>query len=68
MIRPFSARMIMENVKELTIWNFEISFWQVRFIVAEDCLPVAEEKFKTVIKDNYYSKNKFNCQLTSEQV
>ncbi|KAE8039066.1 hypothetical protein FH972_011514 [Carpinus fangiana] len=41
---------------------------QVRFTVLEDCLPVAEEKFKEVIKDNYYSKNKFNCQLTSEQV
>ncbi|XP_040993371.1 uncharacterized protein LOC121240008 [Juglans microcarpa x Juglans regia] len=41
---------------------------QVRFTVLEDCLPVAEEKFKKVIKDNYYEKNKFNCQLTSEQV
>ncbi|KAG2673455.1 hypothetical protein I3760_13G091400 [Carya illinoinensis] len=41
---------------------------QVRFTVLEDCLPVAEEKFKKVIKDNYYEKNKFDCQLTSEQV
>ncbi|XP_051134369.1 uncharacterized protein LOC127253697 [Andrographis paniculata] len=41
---------------------------QVRFTVMEDCLPLAEEKFKKVIKDNYYTKTKFNCKLTSEQV
>ncbi|KDP20459.1 hypothetical protein JCGZ_05304 [Jatropha curcas] len=41
---------------------------QVRFSVFEDCLPVPEEKFKKVIKDNYYKKNKFDFQLTSEQV
>ncbi|KAK9279834.1 hypothetical protein L1049_013516 [Liquidambar formosana] len=41
---------------------------QVRFTVLDDCLPLAEEKFKKVIKDNYFTKNKFNCQLTSEQV
>lgn len=41
---------------------------QVRFTVLEDCLPLAEEKFKKVIKDNYYTKNKFDGQLTSEQV
>ncbi|XP_074301815.1 uncharacterized protein LOC141633277 [Silene latifolia] len=41
---------------------------QVRFTILEDCLPVAEEKFKKVIKENYFTKNKFDCQLTSEQV
>ncbi|KAL9271286.1 DCD domain-containing protein [Drosera capensis] len=41
---------------------------QVRFTVLEDCLPVAEEKFKKVIKDNYYARNKFGCELSSEQV
>lgn len=41
---------------------------QVRFTVLDDCLPLAEEKFKTVIKENYYGKNKFDCQLTSQQV
>lgn len=41
---------------------------QVRFTVLDDCLPLAEEKFKKIIKDNYYNKNKFDCQLTSEQV
>ncbi|XP_043687988.1 uncharacterized protein LOC122639229 isoform X1 [Telopea speciosissima] len=41
---------------------------QVRFTVLDDCLPLPEEKFKKIIKDNYYGKNKFNCQLNSEQV
>ncbi|GMH12273.1 hypothetical protein Nepgr_014114 [Nepenthes gracilis] len=41
---------------------------QVRFSVLEDCFPLAEEKFKTIIKDNYYGKNKFHCELSSEQV
>ncbi|XP_042476096.1 uncharacterized protein LOC122057845 [Macadamia integrifolia] len=41
---------------------------QVRFTVLDDCLPLAEEKFKKVIKDNYYGKNKFDCKLNSEQV
>ncbi|KAF8395127.1 hypothetical protein HHK36_019068 [Tetracentron sinense] len=41
---------------------------QVRFTVLEDCLPLAEEKFKAVIKDNYFGKNKFDCQLNPEQV
>ncbi|KAJ9698435.1 hypothetical protein PVL29_007495 [Vitis rotundifolia] len=41
---------------------------QVRFSVLEDCLPLAEEKFKKVLKDNYYKKNKFNCELNSDQV
>ncbi|XP_057953433.1 uncharacterized protein LOC131147840 [Malania oleifera] len=41
---------------------------QVRFTVLEDCLPLAEEEFRKVIKDNYYTRNKFNCQLKSEQV
>lgn len=41
---------------------------QVRFAVLEDCVPLAEDRFKKVLKDNYYTKNKFNCQLNSEQV
>jgi hypothetical protein len=41
---------------------------QVRFEVFKDCLPLAEENFKNVIKDNYYSKNRFNCQLSPDQV
>lgn len=41
---------------------------QVRFSVIDDCLPLPEEKFKAVIKDNYYGKNKFDCQLKAEQV
>ena len=41
---------------------------QVRFTILEDCLPLAEEKFRKVIKDNYFTKNKFDCQLKQEQV
>ncbi|KAG8387850.1 hypothetical protein BUALT_Bualt02G0064100 [Buddleja alternifolia] len=41
---------------------------QVRFKVLDDCLPLPEEKFKKVIKENYYTNTKFDCILTSEQV
>ncbi|XAR60600.1 hypothetical protein NMG60_11034039 [Bertholletia excelsa] len=41
---------------------------QVRFTILEDCLPLAEEKFKAVIKENYFTRNKFDCQLNSQQV
>ncbi|GFS37920.1 similar to FANTASTIC four-like protein [Actinidia rufa] len=41
---------------------------QVRFTILEDCLPLGEEKFRSVIKDNYYTRNKFDCQLNSKQV
>ncbi|KAL5750272.1 hypothetical protein ACOSP7_024875 [Xanthoceras sorbifolium] len=41
---------------------------QVRFTVQEDCAPLPEKEFKKIIKDNYYSKNKFHSELTSEQV
>ncbi|KAI7988043.1 ABC transporter G family member 34 [Camellia lanceoleosa] len=40
---------------------------KVRFTVLEDCNPLVDEKFKKVIKENYYTRNKFDCQLTSEQ-
>ncbi|KAL2486698.1 DCD domain-containing protein [Abeliophyllum distichum] len=33
-----------------------------------ELFALAEEKFKKVIKDNYFTKNKFDCQLTSSQV
>nr|XP_043621599.1 uncharacterized protein LOC122593275 [Erigeron canadensis] len=41
---------------------------QVRFTMMEDCLPLAEEKFKNVIQENYYARNKFECQLNAQQV
>ncbi|GFP82325.1 b2 protein [Phtheirospermum japonicum] len=41
---------------------------QVRFTVLDDCLPLPEEEFKKVIKENYFTKTKFDCQLKSEQV
>ncbi|KAI0502037.1 hypothetical protein KFK09_016982 [Dendrobium nobile] len=40
---------------------------QVRFTVLRDCLPLPEEKFKAAIKENYV-RNKFDCQLSAEQV
>nr|XP_043609919.1 uncharacterized protein LOC122581719 isoform X1 [Erigeron canadensis] len=41
---------------------------QVRFTVLDDCLPLAEENFKGVLKENYYSRNKFEGLLKAEQV
>ncbi|XP_071719818.1 uncharacterized protein [Rutidosis leptorrhynchoides] len=41
---------------------------QVRFTVIDDCLPLAEEKFKGVLKENYYSRNKFEGLLKADQV
>uniref|UniRef100_A0A251RUF5 Putative development/cell death domain-containing protein n=1 Tax=Helianthus annuus TaxID=4232 RepID=A0A251RUF5_HELAN len=41
---------------------------QVRFTVLDDCLPLAEENFKSVLKENYYSRRKFEGLLQSEQV
>ncbi|MCD7457552.1 hypothetical protein HAX54_035391 [Datura stramonium] len=41
---------------------------QVRFTVLEECLPLAEETFRQAIKKNYYTRGKFDCQLSSEQV
>nr|KAJ0203965.1 hypothetical protein LSAT_V11C500290970 [Lactuca sativa] len=41
---------------------------QVRFSVLDDCLPVAEEKFKDVIKENYYTRNNFEGLLKADQV
>ncbi|KAK6142172.1 hypothetical protein DH2020_005227 [Rehmannia glutinosa] len=41
---------------------------QVRFTIFDDCLPLPEEKFKKIIKDNYYTNSKFDCLLKSEQV
>ncbi|WCJ20516.1 DCD (Development and Cell Death) domain protein [Euphorbia peplus] len=41
---------------------------QVRFNIFQDCEPLPEEKFKKVIKDNYFKKNKFHSQLTLKQV
>ncbi|KAL0915096.1 hypothetical protein M5K25_015497 [Dendrobium thyrsiflorum] len=40
---------------------------QVRFTVLRDCLPLPEEKFKVAMKENYV-RNKFDCQLSAEQV
>ncbi|XP_071742342.1 uncharacterized protein [Rutidosis leptorrhynchoides] len=41
---------------------------QVRFTVLDDCLPLAEENFKGALKENYYSRNKFEGLLKADQV
>ncbi|CAN6471805.1 unnamed protein product [Victoria cruziana] len=41
---------------------------QVRFMVVSECTPLPEEKFKVAIKDNYFGRQRFNIELTGEQV
>ena len=41
---------------------------QVRFHVLKECQPLSQEKFKPAIKANYFGRNKFNTQLSKEQV
>ncbi|KAL8246604.1 hypothetical protein R6Q59_007820 [Mikania micrantha] len=41
---------------------------QVRFTTVWDCSPLAENEFKDVIRDNYFSGKKFNFGLNEKQV
>nr|GMD15832.1 AT-rich interactive domain-containing protein 4B-like [Ipomoea batatas] len=41
---------------------------QVRFKVLDHCKPLAEENFRKAIQKNYFTRSKFGCKLTSEQV
>ncbi|KAH7352407.1 hypothetical protein KP509_19G043400 [Ceratopteris richardii] len=41
---------------------------QIRFRIFKDCAPVDENTFKPVIKENYFGRNKFRCELSYEQV
>ncbi|KAK4408813.1 hypothetical protein Sango_0462300 [Sesamum angolense] len=63
LVKSFGARYVA-HLSLSKIGEFAV----VRFTVLDDCLPLAEEKFKKVIKDNYFTNTKFDCQLNSEQV
>lgn len=41
---------------------------QVRFDVHRECLPLSEDVFREAIKENYFTRHRFNIELNSGQV
>jgi hypothetical protein len=48
--------------------NTLLLLWQVHFSRVQDCLPLADEKTRDVLRDNFSQKGKFDCELSPNQV
>ena len=58
------------NMKQIMMFQclFCLVSHQVRFSIFRDCLPLADNKTRDVLRDNFSLKGKFDCQLSANQV